>query len=730
MTRKHALPALLAAAVLALYWPALGGGRVFFQRDVFNYWRPHIDWALSSLSSGRTIAWNPGLLFGTPFLADPNFQAFYPPTWLLAVISPSTWFALMVAGHAIFGGLGVAKLLKSLGFDRGASAGALAFALSGPVVSIASLWHHYCGAAWIPWVLEALHRLDVSEGRAWRRFALVSAMTALAGSAETVAMIVVLAGITQAGRFTTAARLRGLALAVAVCALVASVQWLPTWKALQSSSRAHFTPAQKLAWSLAPAAAQRLVVAGPYASGAPAADPSGAMVGDDDLPLVASPYLGAFLLPFAVWGAFPLPRVALAGAVFLAGSFGSHLGPAAGILAALMPFRFPTKLLAAAAVTFALLAGAGVHRALSSRPRSSAPVALVVSTLLVVVLAAQMAGAGRAGVVYSLLLGGAGLLALLFPPASALILAGAFVDLFTAGVWVNRYAAPELYRFRPPAADFVRRLDPSPRVFTVFPEGIAAQLELAKTSAIPALSFSVAVREGLVPPHGLAFGIRHGFGPDFTGLAVPEFKTWERFRGSAFGHDPGRYLSLGATTAVVSAEGLSPLNAAEPAARFQGVLRAPTRVDVWHRVGRAGLARTVRGTATLSDAMTAVAAADFVPGHDVAIAGEAGAPAVETLGGGEARIVRDENDVVEVESISSGPGLLVLRDTLREGWTATVDDHPVSLLRADVLFRGVRVPAGRSVVRFRYATPGLRVGIALCAVGLFVLARSRHREVA
>ena len=54
------------------------------------------------------------------------------------------------ANHAVLAGFGVARLLQSYRLERGAYAGGLAMALSGPFVSMANLWHHYCGASWIP----------------------------------------------------------------------------------------------------------------------------------------------------------------------------------------------------------------------------------------------------------------------------------------------------------------------------------------------------------------------------------------------------------------------------------------------------------------------------------------------------------------------------------------------------------------------------------------------------
>jgi hypothetical protein len=69
---------------------------------------------------------------------------------------------------------------------------------------------------------------------------------------------------------------------------------------------------------------------------------------------------------------------------------------------------------------------------------------------------------------------------------------------------------------------------------------------------------------------------------------------------------------------------------------------------------------------------------------------------------GQVSIVRYENTLVEVEVRTEQPGFVVLNDVWHPWWTATVDDAPSEILRANVLFRAVPVPAGRHRLRFQF----------------------------
>jgi uncharacterized membrane protein YfhO len=57
---------------------------------------------------------------------------------------------------------------------------------------------------------------------------------------------------------------------------------------------------------------------------------------------------------------------------------------------------------------------------------------------------------------------------------------------------------------------------------------------------------------------------------------------------------------------------------------------------------------------------------------------------------------------VVVESDAAAPGYVVLNDPWHPWWRATVDGQEAPILRANVLFRAVAVPAGRHVVRFEF----------------------------
>jgi uncharacterized membrane protein YfhO len=103
----------------------------------------------------------------------------------------------------------------------------------------------------------------------------------------------------------------------------------------------------------------------------------------------------------------------------------------------------------------------------------------------------------------------------------------------------------------------------------------------------------------------------------------------------------------------------------------------------------------------------------------------------------EVVICVDAPERVEIEVETERGGLLVLADRFDRGWSVTVDGRPARALRANYVFRGVLVPAGKHRVVWQYRTPGLTLGaaVSLCSlscllaivIGAIVISSARPR---
>jgi hypothetical protein len=101
---------------------------------------------------------------------------------------------------------------------------------------------------------------------------------------------------------------------------------------------------------------------------------------------------------------------------------------------------------------------------------------------------------------------------------------------------------------------------------------------------------------------------------------------------------------------------------------------------------------------------------------------------------GQARVLSDDGNSVQVEVNAAAPSFLVLDDAYYPGWQVWIDGRPAPITRADYVLRAVRVPAGRHNLVFVYAPlsylAGLAVTIAtalLAAAGL-IWPRQRRRQ--
>ena len=83
-------------------------------------------------------------------------------------------------------------------------------------------------------------------------------------------------------------------------------------------------------------------------------------------------------------------------------------------------------------------------------------------------------------------------------------------------------------------------------------------------------------------------------------------------------------------------------------------------------------------------------------------ASKAQPPATAPRRPGRVRIVSYRNDEVVLDADSPDGGWVVLNDLWHPWWFADIDGRPADMLRANVLFRAVAVPAGRHTVRFTF----------------------------
>lgn len=101
-------------------------------------------------------------------------------------------------------------------------------------------------------------------------------------------------------------------------------------------------------------------------------------------------------------------------------------------------------------------------------------------------------------------------------------------------------------------------------------------------------------------------------------------------------------------------------------------------------------------------------------------------------------VVRDDAGAIDVDVNASGPGYLVVADSIvTKGWVARIDGREVDLVHGNHAFGALLVDAGHHRIELRYEAPGLGLGaavsVAAVAVSLVLLLmswlRARRRSV-
>lgn len=373
--------AILAGAVVLMFWKVLFDSQMFFYRDILNQSYPLASLIHQICRSDRLPYWNPYLNFGQPILEDPNALFFYPTTLLIVLLPVRLAFQLHFVLHFLLAAVGAYWLARRWHQSHlAAFFAALFFVFSGPVLSLGSFYNEVACAAWIPWALLATDRALAGRSiRRWLLLTLVFLMQFLAGEPFTLLAAFGLCfayALYQAGFFQrpfSRANLRVLAAFFASGGLMvalAAVQLLPATVLLRRSLRGAigFPYSQNTYWSLHPLQLIGTLVAGfpdPMFAASSLWTPA---LNFDNKPYFPSLFLGIVPILLALIG-FALGSdrrrrfagwAALVVLLLAFGRFTPLYRLALFALPILKLVRFPIKLLVPVMLLATLLAGWGI----------------------------------------------------------------------------------------------------------------------------------------------------------------------------------------------------------------------------------------------------------------------------------------------------------------------------------------------------------------------------------
>jgi len=755
--------------------------RIFFVRDLsLFFWSRHL-WLRHTLLGGQAPWWDPYVASGQSAIADALNQLLMPLTVAVRllpsdVVSFNLWVALPIPIAAA----GMFLFLRRALPCGAAALGACVFGLSGPVVSMVNTPNLAWSVALLPWVIRSVSKI---EDRGSSVVALTFALQGLSGEPVTWAATGVLAvgyAVVQpdADRGASTFRRKISRTIPAVIGLIAgaglaAMQLVPTALAGVRAQRGALAAPDF--WSLHPLSLWEVLAPhlfGNYYYDSFLADLPwmGALNFGRD-PFFYSLYLGPLVLLLAAIGATAGRRalfwiaVLLVAIVAALGGYSPLYPLARRAVPGLMYFRFPVKYIVFAMFAGAVLAAHG-WAAIAWRDRDTRPVvrgaaivggiALLASVVLLVRHDLSLRLVHWLAVSTHLKDPGAGadFLARAAPPlalrGAALLLAGCLLiaasarraqilrvlfaavcaDLLVANGGLNptlevaKLSPPDWYTAAAGEArvyvggrvrGFMNTADPdAPPSSDVPTEFTAVQRRMELNAELPMAPSGWRVREAL--SYDLPY-----LWPAAYEATVKQFERADTDARRAFLRRAGVRTCVVRESQAVGA----PLVGEAPDWRMRAVECNPAAA----RVFIAGSAQVAPDAADL-DWQRAVlfdpAAADDLVRLDrlPPAAGTASSPRPQSV-----RIVEDGTTRVVVEATLDRSGIVVLRDSYDDSWTAQVDGVPAALARANGLYRAVSLPPGRHVIRFAYRPRDLVTGLIISGVTALILLAGRFTRL-
>lgn len=758
-TRAHSYlrarePALASAMVAAL-WLATFLRSVLADKtvpwDAKNQFYAFFLFLARSLHDGSSFLWNPYHYGGHPSIADPQSLIFSPAflIWAAFDSSPSMLaFDFIAYAHLLAGGLAMVAIGWRRGWPLPAMVVAAALFMFGGTAS-GRLQHTGIIVCYGLFPIAVL-TLEMALERCSIRYALAFAMTAacivLARNQVALLLCLALAGLGLAAAMSAPrplAYLRRRAAVVAtivvVGAAIVAVPLLLTLQLAALSSRPSEPLDVALLASLHPSNLLSMAVANVFGALDPGNDywgPQGAVT-----PLVSATdqsfnylFVGAVPVVLLLWHGLASGRLLARGArawtamLVLAVLFSlGRYTPLFALVYEHVPgfafFRRPVDGMFLAGIAVAVLTGellSGYLR--DGRPRSRLPAAAVVALATIAVLAAAVSVAAVTGHALASLAEVARSLPVVVAVAAALWwartadqrrLSTAFAAVVAVGELVFWNTASPL-NAEPHA--FYRALDEpngEERVALDILKRELARRHLAGDRPRVEIVGLGGAWQNLAMARGIE--ATNGYNPLRIGLydrivspgEAAAFSDERQFTRVFSGYDCAMARALGLEYLVVDRP-IGKLNELVRPRHVRVILAGP-RVWIYRFLDSMPRARFhSRIEVADADALSVAGTLRHPPDNDHAVIDDETPPArrlwLASAGTrGNAHIVEWSSTRVVVDVAAPAPGILVLHDTYYPGWRATLDTRPVPVLRADTLFRGVEMPAGRHRVVFEFA---------------------------
>lgn len=751
---------VLIAAWFVLTRPWLFGG-LTVPWDAEAHFRAQLDFLAHALHDRESISWNPFIFAGWPQIADPQSLIFVPAFFVLALFDPDPSAVAMDATVFAMLGLGGAALAAHLR-DRGlhpaaAVVAALSFAFGGSAAWRLQHTGQVMSYALVPIVLFLLGRALDRRSIVWGFSAGIAAGFLAAGRDQIALLgLYYLVGWTLVhllsgpGRL---ARIGGAILPLAAGAIgglivvVVPVTLTLLLAGVSNRPEIDFVGAGK--GSLPPASLITAAIADLFGQGDPDVDfwgPPSRAFGITDVYLAqnmgaiyagAIPVLAILMLGLARGRVFArgIRFEALAAVLFVLYAVGWYT-PVFRLMYDHLPgvklYRRPADATFFIGFSIAVLGALLVDHRLRGAIGPARPFGRLLQIIVAVVVFAALpvAFALRADalavawkpMVGAVVFSAVALVALSF--ARRLVAEGAVVApmlllaVFTTVdlAWNNAPNESTAY----PAATY-DALTPEPRdpVIPFLKKKVAEGRTLDRRDRVEMAGIGFHW-----PNAGMIHGLEHtlGYNPlrtrvyaDATGaidhVAIPEQKTFSALNPS---YDSLlvdmlglRWIATGVPIGEID-RNLAPGRLTE-VARFPaipGLGKAPGRPETFVYENPRALPRVVFVDGARGADFAAIVASGrwpdgFDPRREVLIEGaETAVPGEDPPG--RATVVAYHNGAVELDVDAARPGWVVLFDAWHPWWRVQIDHQPAELLRADVLFRAVRVEPGVHRIRFSF----------------------------